>query len=100
MYTGHEAIGVWSGSDASVVRVIQLEWQQILESVFAEDGRALEQTAVKGPQLVSRLLVGAVNPIGVQNAGNQIQMCSRTWKGNQKNIDNQICRLVYSPCTV
>jgi hypothetical protein len=42
IYTGHKAIGVWSGSNASVVRIFQFEWQEILESVLAEHGRTLE----------------------------------------------------------
>jgi hypothetical protein len=42
VFTSHEAIGVWSGSDASIVWIVEFEWQQVLESVLAEHGRALE----------------------------------------------------------
>ena len=39
--TGQEAIRVGRGSDAAVVRVVELERHQVLEAVIFEDGCAL-----------------------------------------------------------
>ena len=76
--TGHEAVGVGRGADASFVGILQLARQQILESVFAEEGRRLQLAFGEGAQHVRRLLVGAVNPIGVDDAGDKVQLRAGT----------------------
>ena len=75
--TGHEAEGLRSGADASVVRILRLLRKQVLESEILEDLRAPEQTALEGAQTVGRFLVGAVDEVGVQGAGDEVELRAR-----------------------
>lgn len=94
--TGQEAISIGRGADAAVVWIVELQRQQVLETVLFENWRALEEAAVESAQLVGRVLIRSVDPVGVEDARDQIELrprsCEQKLERYEKNIPNSAQR--------
>ena len=82
-YTSQETESIRGGTNASIVRIFQFTGQQIFKSIFAEERRRDQFTALVSTQAVRCSFISTVDPVGIQYAGNQVQLSSGTLKNHE-----------------
>lgn len=77
--TGHKAVGVVIGTDATRIGALQFRWKKILEAEVPIFGIAGQISALESAQLVRRFFTRAVDEVGVQDARDGVHRTSRAY---------------------
>lgn len=76
--TSLEAVHALIRSGATLVRNVQLQWQQILQTVLGEHRIHSKQTSIAGTQLTRESFLDAVDRVSIDDSGKSVELIARS----------------------